>query len=169
MSDFWARKLGNNSNNVVDVERSNSAQQPWWQAPPAAPVTRMEVQGNAMLPGGVTVEKLSEMDASTLSGEALEIVAQYKLSKDKYNHACPYCNSTNFGGANGTRYADRCFDCGYMSGGVASRGDHQMQPRGHIGGGGKASQHINGGAGTASGGVFTSANQVAQYGRRPGV
>jgi hypothetical protein len=134
------------------------------------------VDGNMVIDNsGLTVSQLAKMDPATLSNEALELIAKYKLGNDKYNNHCPYCDSTNYGApGNSLRRQSnapaRCFDCGFQSGGIAARMDNQLQPVGKTAAG-KNSQHVNGGEGSFHGQFEHHAQSTAlynAYGQRPG-
>lgn len=177
-ADFWTRKLAGHSAQTKQQPvtpqpppiTGNST--PWWQAPPPPsmqPVTPLA--GNTTLEGGITVDQLAQMDPHTLSQEALEVVARYKLGNPKYNNHCPYCRSTNYGLMSKSNDGYRCFDCGYSNRGSAARLDNQLQPPGKLGGNGK-SQHIDGGQGSFNGKSYNHISAGARYeamGQRPGI
>lgn len=130
-SEFWAKKLGLQQQPAPVQPRAPqqaSANEPaWWQA---APATRQyqpqqHIDGNTQLPGGVTIQQLSQMDASQLSTEALEMVAQFKLQNPKYSQQCPHCGPDGNFMQSGNSMA-RCFNCGYSTRDV--HGETGLQP-----------------------------------------
>jgi hypothetical protein len=126
--NFWANKLGSQTpvGAPVQPQQHPAYQTPpqyqpqqsgeWWLARPTnVPDTTTERLSN-YVPGrdGPAIEELARMDASTLSGDALELIAAYKLKTNhKYDNSCPHC-----GAANGLMQASRntiprCVECGY--------------------------------------------------------
>lgn len=133
MSDFWSRKLGAGQQPPPVPQRyqqpvqSAPAQQsnnPWWMAAPQVPTGPSLDQ---YVPGrdGPAIEELARMDPFTLSQEALELIASYKLKTNrKYDNTCPHCGGEN-GLMKATRStASRCVECGYSERGV----HEQLQP-----------------------------------------
>lgn len=123
-ADFWARKLGakpappqqyQGSNGNPRVPQNGGNEPVWWQAaPPTGYRPQQQLNPQQDLGGGMTVEQLSRMDASTLSVEALEMVAQYKLQNPKYSQQCPHCGPEGNFMQSGNSMA-RCFNCGYST------------------------------------------------------
>lgn len=133
MTDFWNKRLNGAQQpihpsvtpyNRVTAPEPQQGNSPWWIAAPPVPTGPSVDQ---YVPGrdGPAIEELARMDASTLSQEALELIASYKLKANKkYDNQCPHCGAAN-GLMQATRStAPRCVECGYSERAV----HEQLQP-----------------------------------------
>lgn len=157
MSDsFWARKLGGQQA-PPHVQPAQQAGTAWWQTPahpPAQPHTPQQGY-SGMDSGGMpqteSYQQLKSMRADQMSQDQMERLALLELQEQKYNNACPQCQSTNFlpqGAKIGTQKmgTDKCFDCGASSSTLTSSPEPAVGATG--GKAGRATKQLNGGAGS---------------------
>jgi hypothetical protein len=156
MNDFWARKLG-----TTVPEQPVQTRRAWWQDEPQQ-VYDQGRQLAQLSPHGYPAEtvpnpqqadqvfkSLLRVPADQLTGEQMEFMAEYELSRPKYNNTCPQCGSGNYITA-GTRLAgvtmptEKCFDCG-----LSARGP-EPAVGGRATGAAKSTRQIDTGGGSGS-------------------
>lgn len=156
---FWARKLGVSAppphQSPVDAVRG-ATPAAWWQTPAAPPGQAISPQGypgadSGDFPQTLTYQQLKGMRADQMSQAQMEQLALLELQEQKYNNACPQCQSTNFlpqGTKIGTQKmgTDKCFDCGASSSTLTSSPEPAVGATG--GKAGRATKQLNGGAGS---------------------
>ncbi len=135
MNDFWARKLGI-SQPSAPAQVSGGTGKVWWQDEPqqtyqqAPPDRYQQLAPPGMAPAEPAMSQQQEdqlfrqlqqvRDATTLTADQMEFMAEYELKRPKYNQSCPQCGSGNFI-PHGTRAGsvtmptDKCFDCGFSA------------------------------------------------------
>jgi hypothetical protein len=128
-ADFWARQLGGQAPPPHIQQAPPAASGAWWGPTPASPHIQVPPPsggqpGQYQEPGQPTYEDLKRMNASDMTQEQMELLAQYELEAGKYNNHCPNCQSDNFI-PQGTRVStgtgtikmgtDKCFECGASS------------------------------------------------------
>jgi predicted RNA-binding Zn-ribbon protein involved in translation (DUF1610 family) len=87
--------------------------QAWWMAAPTQQEYTDSSAGYREGVDGPPIAELARMDASTLSGAALELVAAWKLKTNaKYSDQCPHCGKGTLARAKPST-SPRCFECGY--------------------------------------------------------
>lgn len=135
MTSFWDKKLNTGTQpppvpqryqtQFSPVQESAASNNPaWWMAAPPTP-TGPSIESYVPGRDGPAIEELARMDVSTLSQEALELVAAYKLKNNKkYDNRCPHCDAENGLIKASRSVAPRCVECGYSERAVHD----QLQP-----------------------------------------
>lgn len=156
MSDFWVKKLGGQQA-PPHVQPAQPAGAAWWQTPahpgaqPHTPQQGYPGADSGMPVSQETYQSLKSMRADQMSQGQMEQLALLELQEQKYNNACPQCQSTNFlpqGTKIGTQRmgTDKCFDCGASSSTLTSSPEPAVGATG--GKAGRATKQLNGGAGS---------------------
>lgn len=117
MSDFWARKLGNQA--PPPHVQPQPQQGAWWMTPAQVPVQPATPPQGYGPPDSASYSyaDLKHMNASDMSQDQMESLALLELREAKYNNVCPQCQSGDFlpaGTKVGTQKmpTDKCFHCG---------------------------------------------------------
>lgn len=164
MSGFWEKQLGVPQQAPPHIVQPASPSAPgsWWQTPASVPVQASTPQRPHYDPGSGVIPQYSRSELTSMRVEhmdqgMMEALAQYELMDDKYNQACPNCQSPDFIPA-GTKIGstrmpnDKCFHCGSQGaltgspepaagGGTGKPGRQTRQTQ--AGGQGSYGQHIS--------------------------
>lgn len=154
MSSFWERQLAG-SQPPPHVQQAPVQQGAWWQTPThpgiqaPTPPQGYGSQDSGGMPQTFTYQQLKGMRAQDMDQGMMEQLALLELQEQKYNNACPNCQSTDFLPA-GTKVGsqkmptDKCFHCG-SSGALTNSPETAVGSTG--GKAGKATKQLNGGSG----------------------